>query len=544
MLSMQPYIAKRLAKIAFLSRRFCPRALYVRYRQSIWRAKAERILGELSRTGQNQFNSDILVDAMWDNPNYWIRYTLVRSALGLFAAREVGVLGPFRAPYCRQTLKRFGIKDIVQIKDFYGDMASNGEEAVRLLSSTKKPEDILRWKLPEGVPADLVYDGILKRQQAACINLQDPRLVNYVTEALSAISASQRLLEIKNFQLIALSHIISFHHGSLAWLALRKGIPVILLYGNYGIPRFVRLSKPMEIYDTTNRPTADEISALPRKQYEALARTGVDHLTKRRAGQTDDIGARYAYQKRQGIIDRVSMTAELGWDPSRPIIAVYASNWFDFPHACGMVHFRDFLDWLQATVEVAVGNQRVNWLFKAHPCDDWYGGVTLSDLMPAVSYPHIRLADKRWNGSALMDCVDGLVTYHGTAGIEFAAAGKPVLLTDKGWYHDVGFAKWPKSRQEYLDLLASEWWSEIDLQEASRLAQIFAGWYFGRPTWQGNFILDDDSKQWKIYENVPTLIKENAEVISKEMETIREWFNSGHPHYHTYKMTRSDEFIS
>jgi hypothetical protein len=143
-----------------------------------------------------------------------------------------------------------------------------------------------------------------------------------------------------------------------------------------------------------------------------------------------------------------------------------------------------------------------------------------------------------------MDCVDGLVTYHGTAGIEFAAMGKPVLLADKGWYHDVGFAKWPKSRQEYLDALASEWWKDMDLRETSRKAQIFAGWYFCRPAWQGDFLLDDDSTQWAIYEKIPTLIKENTDVILREINTIREWFNSGHPHYHTYKMTRSDEFIS
>jgi hypothetical protein len=541
---MERYFVKPLVKIATLGKRLSPGILYRQHQLDRGRANAERLLCEISKSTQVRFNGTVFVDAMWDNPNYWIRYALFRSALGLASAKEVGVLGPFRAAYCHKTLKQFGIKGIVQITNLYGDLKAHCHRAEQLLAQTGTSDDILQWELPEDVPTDIIYDGILKRQRLACINLHDPKLIDYVTEALACIAASQRLLDMLDFKLIVLSHGINYHGGSLAWIALKRGIPVMLLYGNYGVPRFAKLSKAAKIHDTTNRPTSTEIAALSLEKSRRLMEIGSTYLNKRRTGRTEDLGARYAYQKRRGIVDRVSMTAEMGWDPSRPIIAVYASNWFDFPHSYGMTHFRDFLDWLHTTVEVAVSNQRVNWLFKAHPCDDWYGGVTLSDLMPALSYPHIRLADKRWNGSALMDCVDGLVTYHGTAGIEFAAAGKPVLLVDRGWYHDVGFAKWPKSRQEYLDLLASEWWKDMDLRETSRKAQVFAGWYFCRPAWQGDFLLDDDSTQWAIYEKIPTLIKGNKDVILREINTIREWFNSGHPHYHTYKMSLADEYIT
>lgn len=521
-----------------------PRVLYIQHKQAIWRAKAEKILSKLSRSDQPLFHGNILVDGMWDNPNYWIRYALLRSALGLSSAKELGVLGPYRAHYCRKTLNRFGIQNIIKITDFYADMESHYKDAEHLLAITKRPDDILNWKLPDDVPADLIYDGILKRQQTACVNLHDPKLIDYITEALSAIRASQRLLKTYNFQLIVLSHGINFQLGSLTSIALKKDIPVILLYGDFGVFRFARLSKPTEIYDWTNRPTGADITTLSSERSRSLAEVGLAYLKRRLAGQTGDLGAQFAYRRPQERIDRISLRARFGWDASKPIIAVYASTWFDLPHAVGMTHFRDILDWVEATVEVAVQNTSVNWLFKAHPCDDWYGGNTLRDLMPRISCSHIQLADKTWNGSALIDCMDGLVTYHGTAGIEFASMGKPVLLADRGYYHDIGFAKWPKSRQEYLDALASDWWKDLDLEESSRRARIFAGWYFGRPAWQGNFLLEDDSAQGRIYENVPNLISENEEVISKEIRTIREWFGCGHPHYHTFKMSQSGQFIS
>jgi hypothetical protein len=207
-----------------------------------------------------------------------------------------------------------------------------------------------------------------------------------------------------------------------------------------------------------------------------------------------------------------------------------------------MSHFRDFLDWLEATVEVASENDAVNWLFRAHPCDEWYGGVTLRDLMPESPQRHVRLAEEDWNGSALMDSVDGLVTYHGTAGVEYAAAGKPVLLSDRGWYHDLGIAKWPKSRDEYLDALTRPWWKELDIEETTRRAQIFAGWYFGRPAWQGGFVLEDDTVQWPIYARVPRLFADNPEPLRREVDTIRAWFHSDSRHYHTFKMRQAEEF--
>jgi hypothetical protein len=207
-----------------------------------------------------------------------------------------------------------------------------------------------------------------------------------------------------------------------------------------------------------------------------------------------------------------------------------------------MSYFRDFLDWTQATLSAAQGQRRVNWLFKAHPCDQWYGGVTLADLMPPLdANGHVQLAPMNWNGSAVLDAMDAVVTYHGTVGIEAAAAGKPVLVADRGWYHDAGFVTWPRSREEYLNALGADWWKAIDLHATRRRAQVFAGWYFGRPSWQRGFILDDDSAQASIYARLPRLFAENGEPLRRELDTIRAWYDSDRRHYHTFKMSEADE---
>ena len=519
-----------------------PETLYRAYGYARSRQRAEAILADLIANAEPQFRGPVLVDGMWDNPNYWIRYALFRAAVGSAGGREVGVVGTHRAAEGRRTLTRFGISRAVQIVDLRGDMAAHRREAQRLLAATAAPADVLDWKLPAGVPADFVYDGILKRQRAASVDLHDRRLVGYVTEALASISAAARLLDSERFELLLLSHAVNFQFAALAWIAVRRRIPVVLLYGNYGVPRFVKLQGIDDLYDTTDRPTGADLDAISAAQQTALAAVGTAYLEGRLAGRTDDMGARYAFQKAGASVSRAALVERFGWDPDRPIVGVYASNWFDFPHPCGMTHFRDFLDWTQATLSAAQAQRRVNWLFKAHPCDEWYGGVTLSDLMPPLAAGgHVQLAPTDWNGAAVLDALDAVVTHHGTVGIEAAASGKPVLVADRGWYHDAGFVTCPRSRGEYLAILATDWWKAIDLHATRRRAEVFAGWYFGRPAWQRGFVLADDSVQAPIYDRLPGLFAENPEALRRELGTIRAWFASDRRHYHTFKMSVADE---
>jgi hypothetical protein len=525
------------------ARLLSPAKLYRAQQHSRSRRRGEAALAEFMAGAPRRFGDAVLVDAMWDNPNYWIRYALFRAAVGSAGGREIGVVGTHRAAEGRRTLARFGIPRAAQILDLRGDMTAHRRAAQRLLARTSTPADVLRWDLPHGVPADFIYDGILKRQRAASVDLGDRRLLGYVTEAFASIAAAEALLDSERFELILLSHAVNFQFAALAWLAVRRHIPIVLLYGHYGVPRFVRVTDPADLYDTTDRPSAADIEALPEPRRAALAAAGSAYLEKRLGGRTDDMGARYAFQKASARISRTALVEKFGWDPDTPVVGVYASNWFDFPHPCGMTHFRDFLDWTQATLSVAQRRRRVNWLFKAHPCDQWYGGVTLSDLMPPLDAAgHIQLAPTDWNGSAVLDLMDGVVTYHGTVGIEAAAAGKPVLVADRGWYHDAGFVTWPHSREEYLETLAADWWKAVDLHATRRRAQVFAGWYFGRPAWQGRFVLQDDTVQAPIYSGIQRLLAEDPGALRRELDTIRAWFASGRRHYHTFKMSRADEF--
>ena len=46
-----------------------------------------------------------------------------------------------------------------------------------------------------------------------------------------------------------------------------------------------------------------------------------------------------------------------------------------------MDRFRDFEDWVLTTYKSILENTNFIWLFRAHPGEDWYGGITLEDIL-------------------------------------------------------------------------------------------------------------------------------------------------------------------
>jgi hypothetical protein len=505
------------------------------------RIAAESSLKIIPPAGPPLVHGPVLVDAAWDNPNYWVRYQILRAALGLAAVEEVGLLGRFRRREQLGTLKRLGIRRHFDLMDFADIPPAIREEARRRCDPARTQADALAWRLPLDFPADFLYDQVLKVQRRASIDFDDPAFLENTALCLHYLALYDRLLARERPGLVISAHNIGLY-ATLVWAALKRGIPVIVPFGDLGVMRFWHLTDAAQMYDFMDRPRPGDLAALTPAQTDALEQMGRIALSLRLGGMTTNLGASFAYAPDKDAVDRSDICRQLGFDPARPLVGVYAANWFDYPHALGMSLFENFYDWLNATLEAAAVQQDVQWLFKAHPVDAWYGGLTLGDLIDVARFPHIRLAPGHWHGAAMLKALDAFITYHGTVGIEAAALGKPVLVADKGWYDDWGFVKSPRSRQEYLDWLATAWWEDMDQAKNARLACIFAGCYWGKPVWQDGFLLEDDSRQWAIYPLIPPLIRQRRHILEQETALLREWFLSGQPHYHTYKMSRAGQY--
>jgi hypothetical protein len=489
----------------------------------------------------------VLVDGTWDNPNYWFRVALMRRALGLAESRVVGLVGAFARREVAASFARLTDGSTLDFREMSRIEERHRAAARTLLAPITTAADLLRAKLPNDLPCELFYDGVLKRQRRGVVDLKDPLIVDLAAEQLACIEAAENVFEEVKPDIVLLSHGLNFTCGALVWEAVRRGVPVVVLYGDFGTTRFVRLFSPKDLFVFPSRPSLGELASLSSGARADLIRVGREQLALRKTGRTNDLGARYAFAAVRGsqVPTRTEICTRFGWDPTLPIIGIYASNPFDYPHCTGMYHFRDFIEWNRETIAAAARNKRANFLAKPHPIDRHYGlryGEGLSDVVRETGAKNIQLAEEFWKGADFLRLLDGAVTHHGSVGYEAAALGVPVMTTDHAWYDEIGFVKRPPSKAAYLAKLESEWWLDWPREAAAEAANLAIGLYFGVPDWQGGYVLRDDSDQWLIYGDLENFLARHSAAIERETALIRDWYLAKHPFFHMYKIFHAERF--
>lgn len=527
-----------------IAHRVDPRVRYRAQQSRRIRSIYDTKLDQLGRASKRQFQGTVLVDAKWDNPHYWYRYALLRAALGCSHGTEIGLLGPYRRTEQTRTMKQLGFAEIVDLQRYQASPQTQ-ELADQLIGSIKTPEDILRLNLPYGFPADTLYDGILKLQRGASVQIDHPQLREVFIDYLVSLEAANDVLDKHQPQLLISSHALGLH-ACLPWLAIQRGIPTIIPFGDAGIARFWRPRNRREFYDFFDRVSWQQYQALPHALQREAQQVGQAFLQKRFKGNTSNLGANYSYKNRDTCFDRQAVCRQFGWNPNQPLLAVYTSNWFDYPHAIGMDGFRDYYDWTLQTVRIAQEQPDIQWIFKAHPLHEWYGGATLKEIIGRLDAPHVRVTHTPWEGLSMMQGVDGIITYHGTIGVEAPAIGTPVLTAHKGWYGDWQFVTAAQGQKSYIEKLHTRWWEQSAEQQEERKkrAHAFACFYWGRPDWQSDYLLQDDSNQWTLYRPVMDLIDRYHSQITHEIQLISQWYDADQPHFHAYKMLQASKWIA
>ena len=503
------------------------------------RIRFEEDLKSIAPLKGSLVSQPILLDGTWDNPNYWLRVQLLLSALGIQKGQVQGLLGSYNVQQQTATMRRMGILGFHYLSDSNGEKISAKAEA--LWENLGNASEILEWELPHELPPALLYDHILKRQRLETVCIHDTNGALYVSEFLEAAKTADKMFASSPISLFIASHAVGAT-SVWVWVALKYGVKVIVPFGYAGLCRYWSLHKPTDIFEFGDRMARNDMELLPATQQIALEQCGEQEVARRIEGITNNIGASYAFRKNSLEVNKQEICEQFGWEISTPIVAFYSSNWFDYPHSFGMNRFLDHWDLIQAVVEAAKLQKKVNWLIKGHPCDAWYGSVDFRKRMADAETAHIKITQQLWGGAGLLKAIDAFVTCHGTVGVEAAALGKPVLVAERGWYDQAGFVRTSDSREDFLELLVSQWWTEIPLAKTTRKARQFAGLYWGRPDWQAGFLLEDDSRQWEIYQDGKQLIRGNMDVIERELECIRAWFQSGHSHYHVFKMLKTEDY--
>lgn len=481
----------------------------------------------------------VLVDGTWDNPNYWFRLNMFLNAITINREQCLGYTGKYSAGLVKKTFKRLGIKHIK-----FNQNPPIKKSILQKAFEIKNSDEFLKLQFPHEFPAGYAYDYILKKQAVGVPNFKARSFRKAISDVFVSIANAERIINERKPSLIILSHMLGCPATALAWLGVKKKIPVCVLYGDFGCFRFIKLDKTDDIFLGQSRPKPQDIAELSLEQKEKLKVVGLECIKKRLNGECNDIGSLTAFGKKTNSWNKLRLCQEFHWSDKKPIVTIYTATWYDWPHIYGMKNFCDMKDWVDSMFHVIKKCPDFQWLIRPHPLESWYGKLSITDYIKNMDAPHIRLLPNGVNGKNILDITNGVVTYHGTIGLEAAVLGKPVLLADRGWYHDMEIAKYSESREDFFNSLRSGDWLNGTSAQSEDRAKLIAGFHFARPAWHNGWSLDDDSLQFALYDKIPDMINKYKSEIELEILSIAKWWDSSSSCYNVWKIMESMDYTS
>jgi hypothetical protein len=396
----------------------------------------------------------ILADGMWSNPNHFLRLRLFcEAAMRKEKLRLVGVLRRREDIAGRRALERIGFREFVFLEDDEEFKADDFRGLARqLLAGARTHQDLLALEMPEGVPAYVLFDTVLKLATHPRPPIDDPIWESTLCELFRNVRIYTRTLQAFDVAHVALSHPWKNEWATLVWLALKRKIPSYHLTGFVDAMRIRRFRTTDDYATPVESISRESFERLDERVQRELAEIGRADLALRASGRSSDVNIRHAFRVDQRISGRAEARRRLSGQTAKPVVVVYSHVWADFPHTFAMKNFTDFIDWMETTIARCREIDEIVWLLKPHPTEEWYNKFRLSDL--AKDLPsHIRLLPDNTDSQTAMLAADCIVTVHGTVALEAAAAGVCVLLADRSYFSDWGIATVARDRSDYLRLL-------------------------------------------------------------------------------------------
>ncbi len=186
----------------------------------------------------------------------------------------------------------------------------------------------------------------------------------------------------------------------------------------------------------------------------------------------------------------------LSLDKNKKTVLVMPHLFWDATFFWGVDVFRNYQDWFEHVVRIALERTDVNWLIKIHPSnivknirDGFNGSLSELDVIrkltgAAPDHFRILMPETEIRTDQLLAVTDVCLTVRGTIGLEAAARGVRVITAGTGRYDGRGFTIDPGGVEEYEAALAGLTNLPKMTDGEIELARRFAyGVFHLRPTW-------------------------------------------------------------
>jgi hypothetical protein len=177
-------------------------------------------------------------------------------------------------------------------------------------------------------------------------------------------------------------------------------------------------------------------------------------------------------------------------------------NW-DAVSDCSPMAYETFDKWILDTIREIIKLDNVQWLVKIHPAEGWDNPESGMQKMIQRKFPslppHVRVLsyDEEISPLDFFQLIDGGVTVYGTAGLELALRGKPVIIAGEAHYGGKGFTYDGLTQDSYKQLLRNAEALKPLSDEQRLLAKKYAYCYFVQRQIPMPVVKDPGSSWWK-----------------------------------------------
>ena len=286
-----------------------------------------------------------------------------------------------------------------------------------------------------------VRSSITRYLQGAALTGHEAIIHEYAYSGLVAACAAARACEKFKPWRVFMSHGTYIDWGPALHTAFDRGIPVTGWKASYLSWHFYlrHVEDPSRIdFKKLSRQCWNEIKS---RDLTPLENARLDKFLVDRYHNKISFDMKQLKTYRKDVSDLKEKYAPSG----KPIWAVLAHiNWDSVSDYAPMA-YPSFDAWMIDTIKHAIQVPDVQWLIKIHPIEAWDNPASGVQRLIEREFPslpdHVRVipAEEDISPANLFELIDGGVTVYGTAGLELALMGKPVILGGEAHYGGLGF---------------------------------------------------------------------------------------------------------
>ena len=278
----------------------------------------------------------------------------------------------------------------------------------------------------------------------------------YAFSALVVAAAATRAIEQIAPSRIFMSHAVYVDWGPAWNIAFSQGIPTTAWMASYLKGRFYfrHLKNPgnMDFHNISSRAwEARNQADISPSQSDRL-----DKFLKNRYQKHISFDMR-RFKEYSG--DTRFLRKKYNLINSKPVWGIMTHINWDSVSDYSPMAYSLFDDWIIDTLNEIINLPDIQWLIKIHPAETWCNPDSGAQRLIEKHFPslpdHVRVipAEAEINPFDFFQMITGGVTVYGTAGLEIALLGKPVILAGEAHYGQKGFTYDGLSQDRYRQFL-------------------------------------------------------------------------------------------